>query len=313
MASLKDALDEAFASPEDTAPEPVEPDEEVVAQETQEESAVEEAVEEAAAEEEVLLAGKYKDPAELEKAYNELQSKLGQQGEELGKLRQLEEQITALQQAQDQPTMPNPFEQPAWDTIDFDNPAQARNAALWIAQNQPFNYEPFMDAWFEQASNPRAASNFQLEMKQYEWEQNLEERLAPLTPIPQRMEADDKAAQVTATFEKVWADLNAQNPDLNDYAEKIIEEARSAPALAGVFQNGDAEQMQHTLTVLLNAARYRRTAAEAIAQQSETDAAETAKSKASLTRASASVGSQTAKPKNPIHALWDKEVLGLDS
>jgi uncharacterized coiled-coil protein SlyX len=252
--------------------------------------------------EERLYAGKFKTIEELEAAVTQQEEFIGRQKNEVGESRAevqaLKEQFEALQTQLQQPTA-SPFDAPAeWDNINFENAAQARSAAIWVAQNQPYAYESYLESWYEQS--PRAATQFEIEMKDYEWQQKLDERLAPLTPIPERIEADDKAAQVTATFEKVWADIGAQNPDLNDYADKIIEEARSIPAMAAVFQQNDADQMQQALQILLNGARYRRSQAEEISAAETAEAADAAKSKAKVVTAASTAGSRAVPKSSPM-------------
>ena len=248
--------------------------------------------------EEKLFAGKYKTTEDLERAYTELQSKLGAQGDELGKLRDLEKRFEDYIAQQQEVPQPSPFETRDWDEkIDWDNPAQARYAALWIAQNEPYNYETFLDAWATNATNPRAVTAFELEMKDYEWEQKLEEARAPVAQMSEKLSAEERAQQVTSTFEQVWANLAAQNPDLDEnMAQGIIEEATNNRAVAEVFMDGDADQMASSLNLLLNAARYRRSQAEAIASAQENEAAMTAKSKANLTKATATAGAQSKQP-----------------
>ena len=261
-------------------------------------------------EEEKLYAGKYKTTEDLERAYTELQSKLGAQGDELGKLRQLEEQFSQLQeQLSTQPT-PNPFETAEWDNVNFENTQKVRQQALWLAQNDPFNYDSFLESWYEES--PRAATAFEMDLKNYEWEQKFEDARAPVAEISNKLTAEERAQQTTATFEQVWANLGAQNPDLNDFAEKIIEEAGTTPAIAAVFRDGDAEQMSGALQILLNAARYRRSQATEIAAAQEAEAAGAAKSKANLTKATASAGSQSKTPTagDRILEAFEKEARG---
>lgn len=292
MATLDDAI-AAMTGETDVAQEAPPETEEVLEEEAVAEPEAEE-TEEPEAVEEKLYAGKYKSLEDLEKAYVEAQSALGRQGDELGQLRKIQEQFQEQLAQLSQPAAPNPFDTPEWDNINFDNPAQARQAALWVAQNQPFNYESFLESWYDQS--PRAATAFEMEMKDYEWEQKLEDRFGTVADIPQKLEAEERAQANTVAFEQVWANLHAQNPDLNEFAEKIIEEASQTPALAAVFQHGDQQQMEGALQILLNAARYRRSQAQEIADAQGAEAAQSAKSKANLTKATASAGSQSKTP-----------------
>jgi hypothetical protein len=60
--------------------------------------------------------GKFKSPEDMEAAYNELQTKLGQQGEELGNLRNQNQQLT--EQMKVSPATEKPKETPAADDVE---------------------------------------------------------------------------------------------------------------------------------------------------------------------------------------------------
>jgi hypothetical protein len=77
-----------------------------------------------------------------------------------------------------------------------------------------------------------------------------------------------------------------------------------------VLQAGDPVEIEQTLSLYLNDARYRRTQAEEIAAAQTQTASTEAKSKANLTKSSATAGSQ-GKPQTANDAFlefWDNEV-----
>ncbi len=304
MSVFDAALSEAFPGDE----EPVENVEEVEPEAPVEEPAEteEETPETEEAPEEEPAQYDPESIAKLEKRLADQESFIGRQKNEIGELRALKEQFDALQQQVQQQPQPSPFAEPtAWDNVNFDNPATARQAALWVYQNRPYEADAFMETWYE--NSPRAATSFEIELAKYELQDTVEEKFAPVKDIPQDLERERTAAATQVAFQNVWDTLKSQNPDLDEYAKGIIETASKTKALVPVFEGTDEEAMTEVLGTLLENARYRRYLAQQEADAQTADAAVAAKSKARVTSATSTAGTRAVqKPQTRMGGLLEE-------
>lgn len=232
--------------------EPEDPSEETPPEEapedTPEEAPVAEAdTEEPAAEEEPkLLAGKYKTPEELEQAYSELQKTLGAQGSELGALRdeisKLSEKIPEYED--DDYGVPVDNATMQWfDTAMDENPVQAME---WARKNDPSGvyYNRGLQSWYD--TNPAQAGTYQAAVIAQGLREEFQNSLSTQTK-PLQEQADKQALNA------VWAETKREFPDLDEYGEAMLEEAKASPELlAGA---NTPEQKKRAITMLYRLAK----------------------------------------------------------
>lgn len=234
-----------------------------------------------------LLAGKYKSPEELEHAYIELQRTLGSQKNELGELRQaLEERIDGLARQQNQP-----FYDP--DVISQNPGAVAQQIAVNAIQNgmepeQNPAYNQALEDWFDQA--PREATNFMLTLERVRFQQQLEERTAPLAQTVQQQ-------QDTAVLQE----FGRQHPDIGEYATQIEQIAATKPTLSNLLRSPDPQarvEALETLYLLAKAQTPSRATSEALtdhARQTAEDAARAVQEAAVVTTGNTNQGDPPQK------------------
>lgn len=198
-------------------------------------------------------AEKFQSPEQLWEAYQHAQRKIGEQGNELGKLRQAVRE--ELQQVL--PQQPAPASLPLTDDVvsAFDdlvdaNPAQA---AAWALQtNQPMLYERAMDTWYETA--PKDASRFERSV-----ERQREYQAAQIQAQQEKQMQDH--------FLQTWVSFAQQHPDLPQYGPMMLQIANEQPLLQQAFQFGTPEQRAQVIPLLYDAARAR--AGQPLSNQSQ--------------------------------------------
>lgn len=231
---------------EETPPEPETPE---PAAEEAEEPAVPEEPEPAA---EKLYAGKYKTEEELERAYTELQSRLGEQGSELGELRKTLDTLNERLAKEPEPE-PVRMDQGTIDWFDAQVEENPYGAAVWALQNDPSGtyYNRVMGAWFEQ--DPMAASEFRAQLTEARLRNEFDQRLAEkTTPL------EEQASK--AGLAQAWSEGRAQFLDLDSHSEQIVQAAQDNPELAERLVSGDPEDRQKALRILYFAAKGMQTA-----------------------------------------------------
>lgn len=255
-----------------------------------------------------LLAGNFKTADELERAYEELRSLNGRQGQELGDLRRTFEQQFAQinEQLQRQPQAP-PV-QITSDLIDT-NPAYA--AQLAYEQENGTAFQLAFSAWKDE--DPFGASAWagakQTETQIAELNAKYEERLsavqAQIAPVTQTAQAARIAALV------------AQTPGLAEFvaSDKIATVAQEFPEVAAALLSGTPDQKVRSLQTLHQIARGRESDNLQVTQQDiarqQAEQAQAVREEAFV--ASASTTSAGVKPSvaDQIAADWgaDKALI----
>lgn len=223
-----------------------------------------------------LLAGKYTDPAELEKGYVELKGLLDRQAAELGELRQ-QVQTPAQQPAQ----VPVTQETVDWlDEQSFQNP---RETALWARHADPtgFLYQRALDNWYE--ADPRGAAQYELDTRTALAQDELVGTIAPmLQPLVEQMQQQQ--------FNDAMASVAAEFPDFGEVAPKLLEVASESPEIAPLLQRGDLASKQKVLRNLYFQAKGRQMAAGHVAQAQVASGAVQAKLAAQVAAPSGTTG-----------------------
>ena len=223
-----------------------------------------------------LLAGKYKDPADLEKGYEELKGLLDRQAAELGELRQ-QVQAPVQQPAQ----IPVTQETVDWlDEQSFQNP---RETVLWARQADPtgFLYQRAIDNWYE--ADPRGAAQFELDARTYQAQEELVGTIAPmLQPLVEQMQQQQ--------FNDAMASVAAEFPDFGEVAPQLLEVASESPEIAPLLQKGDLASKQKVLRNLYFQAKGRQAAAGHVAANQVSSGAVQAKLAAQVAVPSGTTG-----------------------
>jgi len=192
---------------------------------------------------EKLLAGKYKTVEDLERAYQEASSKLGQQGSELGELRKLiEERLPAEDETE--------FEQPTYDpsyASSIQNLVESgrfQEAAVYAAQsgNQPL-YEAALDAWYDE--QPRAAAAFERHLELQAMEARFQQQRQP-----------EIQARVQQEANTAWSNVSRKFTDLPQLADKVLEAGKHYPDVLRVLQTDSSiEGKERALEALYKIAK----------------------------------------------------------
>lgn len=240
-----------------------------------------------------LILGKFKSVEDLANAFGELESKLGQQSDEVAEARRLREQFEYQQQYQGQQQgQPITGEVVSW--FDELTETQPEQAAVWAMQNDPSGvlYNRALESWYEES--PRAASNFErrLDRAQLEWQfQNqLQQQTAPFV---------ESAYQVAR--EDVQRNFAQKHPDFDEIRHDMwrIAQDPESVAVLGRLDTTNPEELNGALDYLYAKAKAERgRAADNLAtkasqvEQAQRAAEEDAKRKSQVASASSS-GSQT--------------------
>jgi hypothetical protein len=155
----------------------------------------------------------------------------------------------------------------------------------------PHLYRNAVSAWMD--ADPDSATDFKVEVALAQQRSEFEEKFSPALEVPGQLAEKDRQASLQNAFNTAWGSLNSKHPDLDEYTDSLKEAIETAPAVARVLQAGDPLEIEQTLALYLNDARYRREQAQKIGAAQESEAADAAKSKANLTKSSATAGSQS--------------------
>lgn len=245
-----------------------------------------------------LFAGKYKSADELERAYQELQQKLGDQGAELGELRNLRREIEELRNDLYEDGDPDDFSDFA--IVDSRHSATINTlleqeryveaAAVALRADPSENeYRRVMEQWVE--VQPFAAMDFSTRYQTAKVERDLRAELAGTQAVHHRQAAQD-------AFKGAWKSVSDEHPDLGDYAEEMLEAAKMAPSVARVLEQGTPQAMKQTIEALYYMTKGRQadtlsSAAEEAAQTVSEN--KTAKRKAAVASASSSPSARGKK------------------
>lgn len=179
-----------------------------------------------------LLAGKYRTVEDLERAYTEAQTLIGQQGSELAGWRQTAQQGTQ----QDQPLPLNEQTVGAFDQLVEQNP---HAAASWALQaNQPLLYERAMESWYD--FSPKDASRFEmvnaLARQQAEFQQQAQTQMEPLQ---ERHQQEQYALAIQ--------NLRQRHPDVLERLEGMMGLAQERPHLLYGLASHEQADREKTL------------------------------------------------------------------
>lgn len=301
----------AAADPE---PEPVveEPAAEEDAPVVEEEPAVEEPVAEEETAAERLYAGNFKNVDDLERAYEDLRSKFGQQGSELGDLRKaFEDRFAELDQRLQTPQAP-----PVQITADLveQNPAYA--TVLAYEQNNPAALQIAFENW--KVEDPTAAAVWLSDTKATEREKALrQEYEAKLQQFEQRLAPAAAAGEEQQLAGLVQAAANA-NPGLTEFVtgDQLAAVANEFPEDATTLATGTPDQKARALVKLFQIHRGRVSDNLAVSKEeiARTAAVEAQKVREEAFVASATSTSSGEKPSaaERIAAQWAEARAPID-
>lgn len=283
LASLEAKLG---ASPEETTPEEPEavPEGEVVPEEvTEEEETPEEpAAEEEEEEETSLIGGKFKTQEDLLRAYEEAQRKIGEQGGELGELRRLREEFEQFAASFDEEEneQMSPQEVSAYSDQIEENAAQV---AVWALQNgQDLLYDQAIRHLYE-TGDLFTANRLEQARMMAAMQAEMRNTIEPISAPVQRMTQNQE-------FNEAWKTVSTKLPELNKFADAIMEAAQSAPEVVGALREGNMAAKERVIENLywLAKGRQAETFQEAAKEVAKEAAEENHRAKAEATVASAS-------------------------
>lgn len=204
-----------------------------------------------------------KSAAEIARMHQELEQRLGTQGQELGELRGLKTEVQQLRDYVSQLSQPEPepqyapITQDAVDWVDesvITNPVQTLQ---WVEANQPALYERALQAWA--SLDPISASRYDtqriLAQRDAQWEQKM---AAVQGPVQQSL----KDQQLAAAYSTVVA----RTPDAAKYADALPVLLQENPHL-GDLLNGDDQALKERVLDNLFALAKARGAAQPEAPQ----------------------------------------------
>lgn len=170
-----------------------------------------------------LLAGKYKTAEELAAGYEELRSKMEEQGNELGQWRQWGQQVQAQQQAQPQQAT----DMTQVDQVIDQNPA---GVAVWAAQN---GREDIYQRAISALSDIEPAQAMDIHARKVASEERAQ-LVQALTPILAPLHQDRERQALHGA----WANVRSRLPEFDNYQEAMIQAAEKAPHLLMPIENG---------------------------------------------------------------------------
>ena len=256
---------------------------------------------------EKLFAGKYKSVEDLERAYQEAASKLGEQGNELGELRKLiDERLPAVDDEEDW-AEPVFTPQAAGQMQNLLEAGRYQEAAVYAAQSgNNLLYDQVLEAWFEE--QPRAAANFDTNLKLQAMEARWQQQRQP-----------EVQARVQSEADKAWNNVAKRFSDLPGLADKVIEAGQRYPDVLRVLQTDSGiEGKERAIEALYKIAKADSldTLSQASQEAAQVAADEARRDKADSVVASASNAKREA-PKTNVErfkqAILDAEELSVQS
>lgn len=202
-----------------------------------------------------LILGKFRSPEDVIKAYENLEPELGRLRNEVGELRRREEQMRqylALQQQQSvqqsQPqhqSQPGTLSEDALERVFERNPEQALDLA--IQQGNIDFYQRAYSEWHE--IDPLSADNYLVNRKLMAFQSYLQSQLAStIGPMVEHRERE--------LFSSVCDRLNEQTGgDLARYQDRMVEIARTNPAIGAALSVDDPSSIENTVKYLYFAAK----------------------------------------------------------
>lgn len=191
--------------------------------------------------EQPLLAGKYKTVADLEHAYQEAQRRLGEQGSEIGELRQLREEFAQLRQ-EITPAAPQ-YDAEAVQALLDENPAQIMPTIqqAWQTGNRPLLYQSIATlAQYDAAK----AEELRIAVATEDAKAGLQQQIAPI---------------VNQNAQSRWEKFVADTPGVDQFiqSEEIARAALDFPAIAELAAHGNPDQQLEAIKTLYLASRGR--------------------------------------------------------
>lgn len=173
------------------------------------------------------LAGKFRSPEELERAYLELEQFEGRRSATENELRQ---QIAELQQRMSQPYgAPQPALQPVMTEEQIDA-GVARGGAEFLAslyESSHPSYDDALDRMYD--VNPRLAGDWQARVAAFEAASELEARVAPqLAAVAAPVSRNESQTR----WNGAWRELATANPEMNLLAEVMMKDLEANPHLS---------------------------------------------------------------------------------
>lgn len=204
------------------------------------------------------LPAKYqgKSAAEIARMHQELEQRLGTQGQELGELRGLKSELQQLREyvaqipQQQAPQAPQyaPLTQDTVDWVDesvLSNPVQT---VQWVEANQPALYERALQAWA--SIDPVGAARYDTQriiaQRDREWEQKF---AAVQEPVQQEL----KDRQLATAY----AAVVARTPDAAQYADALPGLLEENPHLSQLLADADVPTKEKVLDNLFALAKVR--------------------------------------------------------
>ena len=237
----------------------------------------------AAETQERLLAGKYRSADELERAHQELQSKLGEMGNELGQYRQWYEQQQGQQQPQQVPS-PDALQEQLYENPHAIIPTiqQYHAAALRGDENAAYVRDTALATLRELSA---------VEAERYS-------RWVTATELQAQQEQQSHArTQQTQQWDQAAATFAQTHPDLNEFAPAMQELAQQSPAIVGLLGAQDPSVRLEVLDYLYTKAKASQ--ADTLNAVREQVNAQTVEETDRAIQDAAVASSATTNPQNP--------------
>lgn len=172
-----------------------------------------------------LILGKFKTQAEMIESYKALEQKLGDPERLDLENRKLRDELDEIRGLISQPEPQ--YDQGAVDRLIEDNPGQA--AAIAYQAGDTYRFQEALTAWKD--TDPFAAAVWVADIRR-------EDEMARLRQeYESRIEASAQETQ-SAQFNRAWRDVSTKFPDVEQYADAILEAAQSAPEIISGLQSG---------------------------------------------------------------------------
>lgn len=254
----------------------------------------------------VLLAGKYKDTAELEKAYEAAQTLIGRQGNELAEARALRSEFEQLREQ----LKPEP--RPSYDPDSIDEylaanpqniPALAQQA---LETSDNYLYQRTLEAWGE--LDRVGAMDFHANAVADAKIAELEKRLTP------QLEASRQVA-TSNEFQAAFDNRAQHHPDFAAVLDTLTQETLDGfpKQILATLQSGDQESKEQVLETLY---RWQKAEQAGTLQQAVATATQQAQQDALTARQEAAVASTTgSQDRVPVTGIdsWREQFQNSDA